>query len=88
MKKRVIANIGILVSSAILLFACAASKEQYDIGMKLLPNLVRRACDKLKTWQKPILMRVKNTFDVGINSKLQKVLLILFLPEQPLSKKI
>lgn len=35
MKKRVIANIGIILLSAIFLFACAAGKEQYDIGMQL-----------------------------------------------------
>ena len=35
MTKRVITNIGIIFLSAIFLFACAAGKEQYDIGMQL-----------------------------------------------------
>lgn len=35
MKKRVITNIGIIFFSAIFLFACAAGKEQYDLGMQL-----------------------------------------------------
>lgn len=35
MTKRVIAKIGIVLLSAIFLFACAAGKEQYDIGMQL-----------------------------------------------------
>ena len=35
MTKRVITNIGIIFLSAIFLFACAAGKEQYDVGMQL-----------------------------------------------------